>query len=59
MYLLYFGQTGDKAHSLGYSIGYFIGDNILFLLIGFLIIAGIFVFFLRKMITNNKRQIKN
>ncbi len=59
MRLLYLDQTGDKAHSLGYSIGYFIGDNILFILLGLLIIAGLFGFFLHKMIKNNKRQIKN
>ncbi|SKB50554.1 hypothetical protein SAMN05660776_1483 [Salegentibacter holothuriorum] len=59
MYLLYFDQSGDKAHSIGYSIGYFIGDNLLFILLGLIIIAGLFGFFLYKMIKNNKRQIKN
>lgn len=59
MLLLYFEQTGDKAYSLGYSIGYFVGDNILSILLGFLIIASLFVFFLRKKINNNKRAIKN
>jgi hypothetical protein len=48
MRLLYLDQTGDKAHSLGYSIGYFIGDNILFILLGLLIIAGLFGFFFTK-----------
>ena len=59
MFSLYFDQNGDKAYDFGYSLGYFIGNNVLFLLVGFLIIAGLFIFFLRKRIRNNQRQIKN
>ncbi|PRX51541.1 LPXTG cell wall anchor domain-containing protein [Salegentibacter salegens] len=59
MLLLYFDKTGGKAYDLGYSIGYFIAENLLFLLLGILIFAGLFVIFLRKKIRNNKRQIEN
>ena len=59
MYLLYFDQTGNKAYDFGYTIGYFIGNNLPFLLLGSLIIAGLFGFFIRKKIRNNTRKIKN